>query len=128
MVWGTMFYTFTIEACMGIEPVVRGLVEGLLVDDQHTVAVDHTAAVLVRQIHGMPGLMRFGMCVLLLVFDLYGVLRCGRRFRNQSIAAKRCRITEWSKAPIGPCRDMVEFHRKMGTFVALSLEYEGLHS
>ena len=108
---------------MKIEPVVRGLVQGLLVDGQHTVDVDHTATVLVRQIRGMPGLMCFGMQVLLVVFDLYGLLRSGRRFRDLSIEGQRARISEWATAPIGPCRDMIEFHRKMGTFVALSLEY-----
>ena len=109
---------------MQIEPVVHGLVEGLLVDDEHNVAVDQTVGVLVGQIYGMPGLMRFGMCVLLTVFDWYGLLRSGQRFRTQSIEGKRRCISEWASSPIGPCRDMVEFHRKMGTFVALSIEYE----
>ena len=113
---------------MSIEPIVRGLVEGLLVDDQHQVAVDQTAAVLVRQIHGMPGLMRFGMCVLLIVFDLYGLIRKGRRFRSLTTTDQRGCISEWNSAPIGPCRDMVEFHRKMGTFVALSIEYQSHES
>ena len=108
---------------MQIEPIVRGLVEGLLVDDQHNVAVEPTVDVLVRQIRGMPGLMCFGMQVLLLVFDVYGVVRAGRPFRAQTIEEQRKRIAEWATAPIGPCRDMIEFHRKMGTFVALSLEY-----
>ena len=35
---------------------------------------------------------------------------------------QRRRIAEWSRMPIGPCRDMIESHRKMGVFVALSLE------
>ena len=113
---------------MRIEAVVRGLVEGLLVDGEHPIAIDQTTGVLVGQIRGMPGLMRFGMCVLLIVFDVYGLLRRGRLFRSQSIGHKRKSIQEWASAPIGPCRDMVEFHRKMGTFVALSIEYEGLHS
>lgn len=113
---------------MRIEAVVRGLVEGLLVDGQNAVDVEQTVATLVRQIQGMPGLMRFGMRVLLFVFDGYGLLRAGRLFRSQSPVAQRKRIAEWSRSPIGPCRDMVEFHRKMGTFVALSLEYEGEHS
>ncbi len=125
---GHNVYTFTIGARMRIEPVVRGLIEGLLVDDQYGVDLERTVAVLVRQIHGMPGLMRFGMCVLLLVFDVYGLFRRGCRFRSQSAEMKRKSIAEWAAAPIGPCRDMVEFHRKMGTFVALSLEYEGTHT
>ena len=108
---------------MQIEPIVRGVVEGLLVDEEHEVAVDQTVAVLVRQIRGMPGLMCFGMQVLLIVFDVYGILRRGRLFRGQSIEEQRKRIAEWSRAPLGPCRDMIEFHRKMGTFVALSIEY-----
>tara|TARA_B100000530_G_scaffold150615_1_gene94573 strand:+ start:375 stop:716 length:342 start_codon:yes stop_codon:yes gene_type:complete len=107
---------------MRIEPVVRGLVNGLLADEQHPVPVDDTAAVLVRKIDNMPGLMRFGMRVLLCVFDWYGLVRGGRRFRASSLPKQRKRIQEWSRMPIGPCRDMVEFHRKMGVFVALSLE------
>ena len=109
---------------MQIQPVVQGLVEGLLVDGEQDVAVGQTVDVLVRQIHGMPGLMRFGMCVLLLVFEWYGFLRTGRRFSTLPIERKRRCIAEWARSPIGPCRDMVEFHRKMGTFVALSIEYE----
>ena len=109
---------------MQIDAVVHGLVEGLLVDDQNDVAVDQTADVLVRQIDGMPGLMRFGMCVLLVVFDWYGFFRFGRRFRHQRIERQRRLISEWASSPVGPCRDMIEFHRKMGTFVALSIEYQ----
>ena len=60
---------------MQIEPIVRGLVQGLLVDGQQPVAVDPTVDVLVRQIRGMPGLMCFGMQVLLFVFDGYGLVR-----------------------------------------------------
>ncbi len=107
---------------MRIEPVVRGLVSGLLADGHHPVPVDDTAAVLVRKIDNMPGLMRFGMRVLLWAFDWYGLLRGGRRFHRSSAEKQRKRIEEWSAMPIGPCRDMVEFHRKMGAFVALSLE------
>ncbi len=119
-----MSHSFQTGVGMQIQPVVHGLVEGLLVDGEQDVAVDQTVAVLVRQIHGMPGLMRFGMCVLLLVFDWYGCIRTGRRFRNLPIERKRRCISEWATSPVGPCRDMVEFHRKMGTFVALSIEYE----
>ena len=119
-----MFHSFHTGEGMQIGPVVHGLVEGLLVDEQHDVAVSETAALLVRQIYGMPGLMRFGMCVLLVVFDWYACIRTGRRFRSLPIEGKRRCISGWATSPIGPCRDMVEFHRKMGTFVALSLEYE----
>ena len=107
---------------MHIEPVVRGLVSGLLTDGEHPVPVDDTAAILVRKIDNMPGLMRFGMRVLLWVFDWYSLVRGGRRFRVSSLTKQRKRIEEWSRMPIGPCRDMIEFHRKMGVFVALSLE------
>ena len=109
---------------MAIEPVVRGLVDGLLNDGKAPVEVDRTAAVLVRKIDAMPGLMRFGMRVLILVFDWYGLFRGGSRFRFNSIELQRRRIAEWARAPLGPCRDMVEFHRKMGTFVSMSLESE----
>ncbi len=109
---------------MAIEPVVRGLVDGLLNDGEAPVAVERTAAILVRKIDAMPGLMRFGMRVLLLVFDWYALLRSGSRFRSSSIELQRRRIAEWAGAPVGPCRDMVEFHRKMGTFVSMSLESE----
>ncbi len=107
---------------MRIEPVVRGLVSGLLMDGEHAVPVDDTTAILTRKIDNMPGFMRFGMRLLLFVFDWYGLLRGGRRFRKSSLEKQRRRIAEWASAPIGPCRDMVEFHRKMGAFVALSLE------
>ena len=109
---------------MAIQPVVRGLVDGLLNDGQAPVAVDETATILVRKIDAMPGLMRFGMRVLLVVFDWYALIRSGRRFRSSSPDGQRRRISEWANAPIGPCRDMVEFHRKMGTFVSMSLEAE----
>lgn len=109
---------------MSIEPVVRGIVDGLLSDGRAPVAVEETAAVLVRKIDAMPGLMRFGMRVLLVVFDWYGLFRGGARFRASGSTAQRARISEWANAPLGPCRDMVEFHRKMGTFVSMSLESE----
>ena len=107
---------------MRIERVVRGLVSGLLEDEQHSIPLDDTTAVLVRKIDNMPGLMRFGMRVLLVVFDWYGLLRGGRRFQFCARSKQQRRISEWASAPLGPCRDMVEFHRKMGAFVALSIE------
>ena len=110
---------------MRIEPVVRGLIEGLLVDGEHPVPVDETVAAMVRKIDGMPGLMRFGIRVLVVCFDWYGLIRCGRRFRFQSLESKRARISEWANAPVGPLRDMVEFFRKMGTFVSMSIDEAG---
>ena len=109
---------------MTITPVVHGIVDGLLNDGRSAVPVAETAAILVKKIESMPGLMRFGMQVLLFAFDWYAVIRSGRRFRSQGLNGQRLRIAEWANAPIGPCRDMVEFHRKMGTFVALSLEHK----
>ena len=117
-----MWKHVAVEERMRIEPVVRGLISGLLEDDSHPIPLDDTAAVLVRKIDNMPGLMRFGMRLLLFVFDWYGVLRNGRRFHKSSSVAQQKRIAEWSAAPVGPCRDMIEFHRKMGAFVALSIE------
>lgn len=110
---------------MRIEPVVRGLIEGLLVDGEHPVPIDETVVALVHKIDGMPGLMRFGMRVLVVCFDWYGLIRGGRRFRFQTLESKRARISEWANAPVGPCRDMVEFFRKMGTFVSMSIEEAG---
>jgi hypothetical protein len=92
------------------------------VDGHHPVAVDQTTAVLMSRITHMPGLMAFGMKLLLVVFDWYGLLRGGKRFRYCEGDKRLARIQEWANAPIGPCRDMVEFHRKMGAFVALSIE------
>ena len=76
---------------MQIEPIVHGLVQGLLVDEQHDVAVDRTVDVLVSQIRGMPRLMCFGMQVLLIVFDVYAILRSGRLFRMLPIDRQRQR-------------------------------------
>ena len=108
---------------MRVDFIVQGLVEGLLVSSggEAVIPVEQTTSILVRKVDHMPRFMRFGMYVLLVVFDLYGVLRSGRRFRSQSVEQKRKRIEEWSRSPLGPCRDMVEFFRKMGTFVCWSL-------
>jgi hypothetical protein len=72
----------------------------------------------------MPRFMALGMAVLLWVFDWYGLLRAGRRFRSQALEARRKRVGEWAGAPLGPMRDFVEFFRRMGTFVWFSLEAE----
>ena len=122
MLFGTMWEHIELEGGMRIEPVVRGLVSGLIADDQHPIPIDDTTAILVRKIDNMPGLMRFGMRLLLILFDWYGLARGGCRFRNSALEKQKRRIAEWAAAPIGPFRDMVEFHRKMGAFVALSLE------
>ncbi|MGB0640333.1 MAG: hypothetical protein ACPGTU_13410 [Myxococcota bacterium] len=108
---------------MRVDSIVQGLVEGLLISSSGgaVIPVAQTTAVLIRKVDQMPRFMRFGMRVLLVVFNYYGVLRAGRRFHTQSIEQKRLRIDEWSRAPLGPCRDMVEFFRKMGTFVCWSL-------
>ena len=107
---------------MNIEPIVHGLVSGLVGGGEGIRA--QTTAVLVRKVAAMPRFTSFGMTVLLVVFDWYGVLRSGRRFRSLGQASRDARITEWMGAPIGPCRDMIEFVRKMGTFVRYSLEAE----
>jgi len=110
-------------------PVVRGLVEAVLLEgsahgDEVAARLDQTAAVLTRKIRAMPRFMALGMTVLLWVFDWYGLIRAGRRFRSQAHAARQMRVGEWSRAPIGPMRDFVEFFRRMGTFVWFSLEAE----
>ena len=84
-------------------PVVRGLVEAVLLEEGSTSEqtarrVDATAAVLDRKIRAMPRFMALGMAVLLWVFDWYGVLRAGRRFRSQAHAARRRRVGEWAGA------------------------------
>jgi hypothetical protein len=107
---------------MNIEPIVHGLVSGLVGGGEGIRA--QTTAVLVRKVVAMPRFTSFGMTVLLVVFDWYGVLRSGRRFRSMGHASRDARISEWMGAPIGPCRDMIEFVRKMGTFVRYSLEAE----
>ena len=110
-------------------PVVRGLVEAGLLEQEADdgvvrARVEQTSAVLDRKIRAMPRFMALGMAVLLWVFDWYGVLRSGRRFRAQPHAARCLRVGEWAASPIGPMRDFVEFFRRMGTFVWFSLEAE----
>ncbi len=110
-------------------PIVRGLVEAVLMDaaatcDEDAARIEQTAAVLDRKIRAMPRFMALGMSVLLQVFDWYGFLRAGRRFRSQPHSARRARVGEWAGAPIGPMRDFVEFFRRMGTFVWFSLKVQ----
>lgn len=108
-------------------PVVRGLVDAVLLDGPAEDAadlqrLDQTATVLDHKIRAMPRFMALGMAVLLWVFDWYGLLRAGRRFRSQTLDCQQMRVGEWARAPIGPMRDFVEFFRRMGTFVWFSLE------
>jgi hypothetical protein len=110
-------------------PVIRGLVEAVLLEqpaEAGAVAerLDQTAVILDQKIRAMPRFMALGMAVLLWVFDWYGLLRGGRRFRSQALEARRKRVGEWAGAPLGPMRDFVEFFRRMGTFVWFSLEAE----
>jgi len=108
-------------------PVVRGLVEAVLLeetaeDGKVSERLDATATVLDRKIRCMPRFMALGMAVLLWAFDWYGLLRAGRRFRAQGLAARQRRVQEWARSPVGPMRDFIEFFRRMGTFVWFSLE------
>ena len=110
-------------------PVVRGLVEAVLLEgaaenEAEKSRLDETADVLEHKIRAMPRFMALGMAVLWSVFDWYGVLRSGRRFRSQALDSQQMRVSEWARAPIGPMRDFVEFFRRMGTFVWFSLEAE----
>jgi hypothetical protein len=103
---------------------VLALVNTIMVEagdtDSEKLTTD-TARILEQKISCMPGFARFGMAVLLLVFEWGGLLRNGRRFHRQSAEQRQAQLRRWRDSPLGPCRDLVAFFRRMGTFVWYSL-------
>jgi hypothetical protein len=105
--------------------VVRALVNTIMVEAGDTgcgqLTAD-TAIILEQKIARMPGFARFGMGVLLWVFEWGGLLRTGRRFHRQSPVQRAAQLQRWRDSSLAPCRDLVAFFRRMGTFVWFSLD------
>ncbi len=102
-------------------PVVRALVACFVVppDQEHALAaeIDVTTTEVVRKVSAMPRYMGLGMQLLTVVFDWWGLLTGGRRFRALSRPHRERQVAAWQGSPLGLMRDTVEFYEKMGTFV-----------
>ncbi len=102
-------------------PIVRALVVALVVpaDQVEPLAttIDQTTTELVRKVAAMPRYMGLGIVVLTWVFEWWGLLHGGRRFRHLGAARQERQLRLWRRAPLGLMRDLVEFYEKMGTFV-----------
>ena len=73
-----------------------------------------------ERIRMMPQFMGAGMVGLTAAFDLYGLLRTGRRFRKQRPEQRRAQLAQWKHGPVGLGRSFVDFYEKMGIFVYYS--------
>jgi hypothetical protein len=102
-------------------PVVRALVACFVVHPDQEEALgpelDTTTTEVVRKVSAMPRYMSLGMHLLTVVFDWWGLLTAGRRFRALPRAQRERQVRVWQGSPLGLMRDTVEFYEKMGTFV-----------
>ena len=68
----------------------------------------------------MPRFLGVGIVCLTLAFDWWGVLRKGKRFRNQDTESQRAQLIQWENSFLGPCRDLVEFYALLARFIYYS--------
>lgn len=110
----------------GLEPAVAALVEhvvsSLAEPDPHLLTT--TAAAMHGRLGMMPRFLGLPMAAATLAFDWSGVAVGGRPFRRLDPEARRRLVAAWRRAPVGFCRDFLDFYEKMASFLYFSLEEE----
>ena len=87
---------------------------------------DEFAAAFVRgQVERMPQHLRIAMRVLARTFDMGAVVRFGRPFRRLDHARRARYLALWERAPVGPLRDLIRFHRSLLIFALYSRRVRG---
>ncbi len=107
-------------------PIVRALLTCFVVapgqEQALTTDLESTTTEVVRKVTAMPRYMGLGIQLLTHVFDWWGLLHGGRRFRSLSREQQQRQVSLWRRAPLGLMRDTIEFYEKMGTFVFWSYQ------
>ena len=110
-----------------IEPAISSLVSSLIsvnlnIDEsQYKEHIIQTISIMKKKILNMPKYIAFGVLILTLYFDWYGVLRNKKRFHRQNLKQQLCQIRCWKNSKIRVFRDFVGFYEKMTMFVYYSI-------
>jgi hypothetical protein len=83
-------------------------------------------AAMVAKVAQMPPHLKLGMAILTLSFTSYARARTGRSLSALPIERRLSLLEDWRTAPLGPCRQFVQFYEKMGTFLYYSLVEESI--
>jgi len=77
------------------------------------------------QIERMPAHLRAALLTLEYAFEAGALARHGRPFRKLGPSERRAYLAAWQRAPLGPLRDFVRFHRSLLTFALFSRRERG---
>lgn len=103
-----------------VAPLVERVV-GAVLHDEVGDAVNpelqtKTVAFVCEKMEQMPRFLGLGMMGMTAAFDMWGVVTAGRRFSRQTHEQQKRQLAQWKNAPVGLCRNFVDFYQKMGIF------------
>lgn len=111
-------------------PTVLGLTEAILDRESDPSApsrpLSATMEAMVGKVDQMPPHLKLGMAGLTLAFAGYARTRTGRSLSKLPVERRLALLEEWRGAPLGPCRQFVQFYEKMSTFLYYSLVEEAM--
>lgn len=109
-------------------PTVLGLTEAILDRESDPRAavrpLDAAREAMVDKVNQMPPHLKLGMAGLTLSFAAYARARTGRSVAALPVDQRLHLLESWRGAPLGPCRQFVQFYEKMSTFLYYSLVEE----
>ena len=103
---------------------VKGLTEAIVLREAEQAAPDLLAEAMeamVAKVDQMPPHLRLGMAGLTLSFSAYARARTGRSLSALLPDRRLALLEEWRGAPLGPCRQFVQFYEKMTSFLYYSI-------
>ena len=108
-----------------VDPVVAAIVESILAAETDGTPPDpedlaFTAEGMKDRLQRMPRYLGAGIRAMTVLFDGYALARGGRPFARLDLATRQKLVRQWKFAPVGFCRDFVDFYEKMGIFVYYS--------
>jgi len=108
---------------------VKGLTEAIVLREAEQAAPDLLAEAMeamVAKVDQMPPHLRLGMAGLTLSFSAYARARTGRSLSALLPDRRLALLEEWRGAPLGPCRQFVQFYEKMTSFLYYSILEESI--
>lgn len=114
------------------QSTVEGLTEAIVSQEASGPSADGlphlpaAKAAMVAKVQQMPVHLQLGMTGLTIGFSAYVRARTRKSLHELPLPRRLSLLNEWRNAPIGPCRQFVQFYEKMGIFLYYSLVEESI--
>lgn len=68
------------------------------------------------QRQNMPDYLKLPLVILTAIFDLWSIIRRGKRFHQLPLSICTQQITAWKMSPVKICRDLIRFYESLTIF------------